>query len=243
LREIEQVGDSQAKVPQTRDLGARVKEAFEHTSPTNPLRTLGELDKRLLCSLLTIYIFESQRKGRASPQVKLLEEAAKTATEAAALAKRMQRHVFTGNFGERLKPFLHGLEDLPLRLLAFSGRVGSIMDVVGKPGHKEHTLQNRVLVQASELVKLRTGSPNDEHLAELCQAMTLDEELKKFCESKKRVRGRPGVKDELSGDAIRKKREHLAKVYPVLYRHAVKEMKSTIRRAEHAAFTEGLSSA
>lgn len=74
--------------------------------PNNPLRNLSDSDERLLWSLLTIYTFGSRRKGWVNPQVKAWEEAAKTATEGAALAKRIQRQVFTGDFGEILKPFL-----------------------------------------------------------------------------------------------------------------------------------------
>ena len=69
------------------DRAKAVKKAFEHIGPTNPLRGLGEADKHILWSLLTIYAFERELEDEGNHVANDLEEAAKTATDAAALAK------------------------------------------------------------------------------------------------------------------------------------------------------------
>ena len=137
------------------DRSKAVKKAFEDIGPKNPLRRLGETDKHILWSLLTIYAFERELKGEGNRFVNMLEKTAKTAPDAAALAKRIQSQVFTGELAERLKPFIGGFQDLPFRLAAFSGRLGNVMNSLGKPGHKDRMFRNRVLVEASEFVKSR----------------------------------------------------------------------------------------
>jgi hypothetical protein len=190
------------------DRANAVKKAFEDIGPTNPLRRLGETDKHILWSLLTIYAFERELKGGGNRVVKVLEEAAKTATDAAALSKRMQSQVFTGGLAAPLKPFIGGFQDLPFRLAAFAGRLGNVMNSLGKPGHKDRMFRNRVLVEASEFVRSRTGGPNDEHLAELFQA----------------INRATNLMEDFSGDAIRKKREHFIRTYGLAYRHLVNQV-------------------
>jgi hypothetical protein len=63
-----------------------------------------------------------------------------------------------------------------------------------------------MLITASEVVRLHTGQHYDEHLAELFQAVAM----------------RP-VSTDLSGDAIRKKREYLKTHYPELYAKALED--------------------
>ncbi len=60
---------------------------------------------------------------------------------------------------------------------------------------------------ASEFVRLKTGGYNDEHFAELIQALDL-----KF-----------DFGADFSGDAIRKKRGYISDNYPLLYSNALKE--------------------
>jgi hypothetical protein len=61
-------------------------------------------------------------------------------------------------------------------------------------------------VAASEFVRLRTGQYFDEHVAELYQAITASKH---------------SLSEDLSGDAIRKKRDYTAKNYPDLYSEAL----------------------
>jgi hypothetical protein len=194
------------------DLAELARKAFQHTGPRNPLNRLSEVDKSLVFSLLTVYAFELQYGGKPDRFVKFCEQAARTAVDALALAKQLQLHVFRGESAKPLRPFIGDFQDLPLQLGAFANRLGSLMNVLGKPGHKARALRNRLLVEASEVVKLRTGGYNDEHLAELFQAIRMDH------------KNRSDNPDDFSGDAIRKKRENFKKTHPVLYRQTTNSM-------------------
>jgi hypothetical protein len=203
----------------TFDRAKQVENAFNETSEKNPLRAFGELDRHLLWSLLTLYMFESQEKETPDRVSLVMEEIGKIAAEAVALAKRIQREVVTSQYWEPIKPFVRGLEDTPARLDLFGRRLGGLMNACGKPGHKKGTFAKSRLVMACELVKLRTGDYYDEHLAELCQAITPE-----FSGRRKRV----SEFAEFSGDAIRKQRDHFAKTYPLFYKNLLKEL------ADHA---------
>jgi hypothetical protein len=69
---------------------------------------------------------------------------------------------------------------------------------------------------ASEFVRCRTGKHYDEHLAELFQAINNDSDLKDF-----------------SGDAIRRKREHFKKAYPLLYASLANKALQRKRQRKH----------
>jgi len=192
-----------------------VNKAFDTTGAENPLRALGQLDRHLLWSLLTIYMFDSRERRKPDRVSLAMEEMGKIAADAVALAQRIQGEVLTSEHWEAVKPFLRDLEDTPARLYLFGRRLGTLMNAFGKPGHKEGTLVKSSLVRASEFVRLRTGDYNDEHLAELCQAINPE-----FSGRKKRISELP----EFSGDAIRKQRDHFAKTYPLLYRNLLKHL-------------------
>lgn len=177
-----------------------VRTSFENIGPRNPLKKLNDYDKRILVSLLKVYASMPQN----GEFYELLDEAAGVAADAGALATRMRSKVFQGPLAEMVAPFLSSLKDLPQRLLYFSRQLGTLLDqTCGKRGHKGKTGKNVLLIMASEFVRLKTGKHNDEHLAELLQAVD------------------PGIgvneNADISGDAIRKKREHLKKVYRLLY--------------------------
>ncbi len=76
---------------------------------------------------------------------------------------------------------------------------------MGKRGHKRQMFAGQFLIEASEFVRLKTGQHYDEHLAELFQAI-----------------GTRSINEDLSGDAIRKKREYFDKWYPRLYKSVLK---------------------
>ena len=100
-----------------------------------------------------------------------------------------------------LKIVLGNFHDLPPRLEAFGILFGGLLDrIVGKRGQKNKLAKNQILLVASEFVRLKTNRYNDEHLAELIQALRDKSDLSDF-----------------SGDAIHKKREHLKRTYPLVY--------------------------
>lgn len=100
-----------------------------------------------------------------------------------------------------LKTALGEFQDLPPRLEAFGILFGELLNrVVGKSGQKNKLAKNEFLVMASEFVLLKTNRYNDEHLAELIQALSDEADLSDF-----------------SGDAIHKKREHMKRIYPLVY--------------------------
>jgi len=84
--------------------------------------------------------------------------------------------------------FAVGYRYLPKQLIEFSQRLGVFMNLFGKPGHKAEMDANRMLLFASEFVRLWMRSPHHEDLAELFQAI-----------------GSRSLSQDLSGEAIRKK--------------------------------------
>jgi hypothetical protein len=181
------------------DIAAKARRAFAEIGPKNPLAKLSKSDKELLWSLLTLH-----EKITKNPPSDSWEEIEKLAAQSAAIASRLDRDVFTGSSAEILKPFLSGYEDLPERLRSFSAQLGGLAALLGKPGYKSKNFSIQLLVTASEFVRLRTKRPNDEHLSELLQAIDEGSEL-----------------DNLSGDAIRKKKTYLRRNYPHLYELAI----------------------
>ncbi len=181
---------------------------FSQLGPKNPLRTLSGSDQGLLMALLVMYKWRP-RPDPSNPS-ELLEEASRVAGLAGSLSKKMQATFFDGALAGAFDPLLAGYKDLPLQLDRFSSRIKLLLDQLGgKAGHKGKTTTNQFLVTASEFVRLKTGTYNDEHLAELMQTLWSDAD--------------PESLKELSGDAIRKKREHLKSTYAILYARAVSE--------------------
>jgi len=179
--------------------------AFQEIHPNNPLNKLNDSDRKALWALLMVYGSSStlrRKRGAANDPV---ERLSRIMADAAKLGAELKSDVFGGPFSEPLRPFTAGFEDIPLRLVGFSKRLGKVLDLLGKRGHKAkiHTAQS--LVQASEFVRLKTGQHYDEHLAELFQAI-----------------GKRSAAEDLTGDAIRKKREYLKKHYPLPYAAALR---------------------
>lgn len=179
---------------------------FKHLGEKNPLRQLSTYDKRLIVAFLTMFL-STKRKAKDKEQFadlyKAWEEAAIIAAEAGKLAKRMQERVFEGQVADAFGPLL-GPRDLPARLQNFSVHLSQLLDdLVGKPGHKAKVARTRFLIMGSEFVRQRTGSHNDEHLAELIQAVAASE----------------GELQEFSGDMVRKRRENLDRKNNLLYLH------------------------
>jgi hypothetical protein len=178
-----------------------VREAFENTGPRNPLRKLAEEERMYIVASLVMYKTKLPKTS-----MDPWEQTTKTATDAATLAKKISEvlkatHLEPLKDLEPLKSRLGAFEELPGRLRTFAVVVGGLLrHLSGKPGHQQKVLHNQSLVMASQFVRCRTGKYYDEHLAELFQAINNDSELRDF-----------------SGDAIRRKREHFEKTYPLLY--------------------------
>ena len=184
------------------DYATAVRRSFENIGPRNPLRKLTAHDRRLLVAFLQIQVSAPESGGVSD----FLEEIAQIADEAGALGSSIKAKMFAGPLAESLAPFLGDFQYLPAVLALFSKRIGDLVEnAVGKRGHKGRVYKNQFLIMASEFVRQKTGKHYDEHLAELLQSV-------------------PGVDadgDDISGDAIRKKREHLKRTYPLIYRSAV----------------------
>jgi len=152
------------------DYDAAVRRAFKSVGRRNPLRELSNSDKQVLMALLHIYV----AAPKAVEGLRRLEGAARVATDAAALAKRMRSELFEGSTAQMLAPLSASFHDLPTRLEEFS-KIGTIVhSLIGKPGHTGVIARNQLLIMASEFVRLRTGKPYDEHLAELVQVASFD---------------------------------------------------------------------
>jgi hypothetical protein len=129
-----------------------------------------------------------------------LEKISRVLADSAKLGAELKSEVFGGPFSQALRPFTAGFEDIPPRLIGFSERLASALDLFGKSGHKAKNLATQSLIEASEFVRLKTGENYDVHLAELLQAT-----------------GNRSLEEELSAEAIGKKRKYLEKHFPALY--------------------------
>jgi hypothetical protein len=176
----------------------RLEESFNNIGPKNPLRTLGPQDKKHLWACLKLY--SETQLSELSGALAQFETASRTTSEAAKLAARIEEQFLGGPASRSFEPFMRGFHDLPAQLRRFSATLGDLLQASGRQGHKERLFSNRFLVTASELVRVRTGTHNDEHLAELFQSV-----------------GGENFEIDVSGDAIRKKREHIRKNYPDIY--------------------------
>jgi hypothetical protein len=187
--------------------------AFAALGPKNPLRNLSEEDKQLLWAHLKLYAVITEEPGYRELNSGPEERAARRARDAAQLADRLEADVFNGALAEEIQPIFSGFEALPEALRAFANRVGGVLEMAGKPGRMGELSINQLLVMASEFVRLKTGSPYDEHVAELFQG----------------IRTKKG--SDFSGDAIHKKRTYLKKNYPALYQNTVQRIKDSFGSA------------
>lgn len=190
-----------------------VQTAFESLGPDNPLTKLGERERTMLVSLARV------ADGKSVRAFKELEQIGRVAREADALASKLHSIVFGGQYGALLAPFLRGSEGLPLQLEQFSTQLRRTVESLGKAGQKGKVSRSQRIVMASEYVRLTTGAYNDEHFAELLQAVNgIDnDEINEF-----------------SGDAIHKRREHLNKKYPELYEHTLRRARGYVESATSA---------
>ena len=175
-------------------------QAFRDIAAGNPLRKLSEPDQKLLYSMLKVYAAVTTQNGKRRSKDGLLEKEAKLVADAAKLGSKLESEVFHGPDSDVLLPYISSFSDLPRQLTEFSKVVGGMLDLFGKRGHKEGNLYGFFLIVASEFVRLKTGQHYDEHLAELYQAVS-----------------ERSLTEDLSGDAIRKRREYLKKNYLDLY--------------------------
>jgi hypothetical protein len=186
--------------PMVVDLVGPTAQAFRHIAATNPLRKLSEPDRKLLYSMLKVYAAVTTQDGKRRSKDGLLEKEAKLVSDAAKLGSKLESEVFHGPNSDVLLPYISSFSDLPRQLTEFSKVVGGMLDLFGKRGHKGGNLYGFFLIVASEFVRLKTSQHYDEHLAELYQAVS-----------------ERSLTEDLSGDAIRKRREYLKKNYPDLY--------------------------
>jgi hypothetical protein len=191
------------------DITDDVKRVFDNIGPRNPLRRLTESDRRLLTAMLFLYKYDSLT---AADWYAPLETAGTIASDAGELAARIRREVIEGKAAQVLSPFIGSYKSVAEVLERFSKQMKIVFDsLVGRPGHKSKIGRNQFLVMASEFVRLTTGSYYDEHLAELFQAVHPSADLK----------------DEISGEAILKKRKHLMRSYPLIHAHLMKKVHVT----------------
>ena len=183
-----------------------VAKAFQEIYPNNPLIKLNDSERKYLWALLVVYSQAAAEVSDPRPPIKTLESMSKKLAAAGRLASDLESEVFQGPFSELLRPFTAGFDCLPKQLARFSRRLGRVLDTFGKPGHKGRNLANQFLIQASEFVSMRTGQFNDEHLAELFQAIGSPPTLEELSDT-----------EGLSGAAIHKRRERFKEQYPMLY--------------------------
>lgn len=194
------VRQGRGQFPMDVDLDSLATRAFGHLAADSPLKKISEPDRKLLYSMLKVYAAVTTQDVKRRSKDGLLEKEAKLVADAAKLGSKLESEVFHGPNSDVLLPYISSFSSLPEQLAEFSKVVGGMLDLLGKRGHKEGNLYNFFLIVASEFVLLKVGQHYDEHLAELYQAIS----------------ERPLTAD-LSGDAIRKRREYFKKCYPDLY--------------------------
>ena len=192
---------------------------FRQIAKDNPLKRLGQADRIAVAASLNVY--DSLARERRSTSSRDLDQISKVAADASQLGKKLESDVFQGHLAEPLLPFVSRFRDIPKQLDRLSRTLGEVLKQFGKRGHFKRNSANRFLVMTSEFVHLRLGQHYDEHLAELLQAIS----------------GRPLSKD-VSGDAIRKKREYMKRHYPQLYESARGDAHRFSRRVGSAAKPE-----
>jgi hypothetical protein len=167
-------------------LNARYRRAFKALTKENPLVRMTDGDREHLIACLVI--FEHSLSGtHISRFTKEVERAHDVAEDARSLAKQIGKYVFQGPVADARSAILNEFRELPDLLTRFADQVSSFVGVLGGRGQKHKAAPNDFLVEASEVVKMSTGSYNDRHLMELLQRMS------------------PEFKD-FSEDAIRKRR-------------------------------------
>lgn len=167
---------------------------FAHIHPHNPISSISLRDKIWLLALISAYELVRDDKT----YMRLEEEITKLASDAKKMADRFEE-AGSNHSVLYLLAYQNDCRELAARLRSFA-TISDWLDDLGKPGHKQKTSAATSLVCCSEFICLRTGSFQDEHFAELLQG-----------------RGVSLASRDLSGDAIRKKREHLRKRYPSTY--------------------------
>jgi hypothetical protein len=185
-------------------------EAFERLGPKNPLRKLSDEDRWLLWGLLIRFV---QWRDKPFDYLKTLDRAAETASSAAELAKKMQA-TFRVDHIEPLNGLLEHFRGVPAVLYLYAEKVESLVNKIGKKGHKQRTVTTASLIEASEFVRLKTRSWNDEHLIELLQFIPdfLSGPEHKSTEA-------------FDGSFIRKRRERFKRDYPAFYNGTVRSLR------------------
>jgi hypothetical protein len=181
--------------------GDLVAKAFAGLGGDNPLKKMPAADRELVWASLVIFAREKDNP-RTSLKIQKLEALARAVSDAARLSAEI-KELLRNEYGDVLNRRLKACQGLPAQLDSFMTQVGGLLYTTGFK--KQRAMKDYRLIYASELVRLRTGTWNDEPLAELLQ--TLRDEGADF-----------------SGDAIHKKRERFKTKYPVVYKAIVQSV-------------------
>lgn len=180
------------------------RRAFAYLRSQSPLKQLTQEDQALLWSYLKLFAYAQRDSGEYLDG--FFAAASRTAAAAARFAQRLEQDIFQSPESEILAPFVTQFAGLPSQLRALN----ELLNANGKPGYKAEVFTNTFLIAASALVRSRLGKAYDEHVAELFQAIDAGN-------------------TELSGDAIRKKRDRLRRQYPHAYKQALQFVQSAAK--------------
>jgi hypothetical protein len=185
------------------EIGKFVSSAFEELLPGNPLLMLNEADQQFVWA--QSYVFLALEAGALKDDpMDALEGAEHIARQAQRLAAELRRVIFGSSVAGLLAEIVTPFRALPDTLTAFSQRLLTGLEPMGKSGRKKSTATNVELVILSEFLMKKTGSYNDAALAGLLQTF-------------------PGANPDidLSAAAIGKRRERLRDEYPQYYEIAL----------------------
>ena len=194
----------------------------------NPLRRLDDRELIAVFACLTMYLSDKEQHIEFSATS--LKETRMISEEAALLGERISRLMWKSKPWDQFR-FLKIHRILPPLLSTFSKSLSGFVDLFAKKASDNDTGRD-FLICASLILRSSTGSFHDEHLAEVIQLLPRPK-VQPYAP------GRPvSARSELSGDAIRKKRDRLRRSYPQRYKFVCDMAHRMCPRARHKVMSQ-----
>lgn len=191
----------------------RIVRAFDGLHRDNPLRNLTYGDQKSVWVFLMVFAELTENPdNKMLREINKLSHSVSIATKAATSIEKQLRT----DHGKALNRRLMTGAGLAVHLKFFAKQVGGPLDRLGKTGLKiQRAIADHYLISASELVFLRTGGWYYEFLGDLLRAL------------------RPEAR-ELSGEAIRRRRERFKRAHPEFHQAIVRRISRTHRYGSRA---------
>ena len=197
------------------------KRFFEHLSSSNPLSLLTPKEQWAIFAVLLSYGLLSE-STLTKARLTHIEKSYRVLDQAISLAEVLESTIFAQGLPlpwEITRLSAHSELNVLLREFAFDLQL--VLRSVGRRRSDFNPATSAgLLVLVSETVKRLTGGYNDEHVAELFQVLPVQMTTSDTCDLK-----------DLSGDAIRKRRNRFMRDYPLEYWRLLRLVPGIIGRA------------